>query len=120
MSNEEVKTRRPEDPETQSNGVETLRPEDPETQSHGVKTRRPEDPETQSHEVTESQNPGVVKVDGEEIYNKLKSELMDEIRKYFEPLVKKGENATVQTVDPLGDEENLITKLLEETGWRNG
>lgn len=90
-----------------------------ETQSH-------EDTETQSHEVVEVVAGGAV--DGEELFNRLKGELMEEIRKYFEPLVKEAGKVAVPPVPPaqaekveeLSDEDDLIVKLLEETGWRNG
>ncbi len=112
MNHEEEKTQRPEDPETPSNEVtETQRPEDTETPSNEVT-------ESQSHEVTEVAGGNAVESD--ELFNRLKGELMDEIRKYFEPLVKKSEAQVVQVTEPPGEEENLISQLLEETGWRNG
>jgi len=62
---------------------------------------------------------------------KLKAELMDEIRKYFEPLLKNevvasfpvSSNASAESDDeddepvPDQEEESLIAKLLQETRW---
>ncbi len=119
MNTEEVETQseetqRPEDPETLSG--ETLNSEDPETQ-------RPGDAETRSGEV-----PVGNAVNSDELFNRLKGELMEEIRKYFEPIVKEAGKmpaqpvpvASVEKIEELNDEDDLIVKLLEETGWRNG
>ncbi len=98
-----------------------------ETQSHeDTETQSYEDTESQSNEVTEVGAGGAV--ENEELFNRLKGELMEEIRKYFEPLVKEAGKVAVPPVPPapsekleeLPDEDDLIVKLLEETGWRNG
>lgn len=72
----------------------------------------------------------VVKVESaDELFEKLKTELMDEIRKYFEPLLK---NEVVESLpstssenseydddesDSEQPEDSLIAKLLQETRW---
>lgn len=98
-----------------------------ETQNEEVKeSPGSEVAETPGHEVTEPISGGAV--DSEELFNRLKGELMEEIRKYFEPIVKeKGKlvpppmpPSPVEKVEELSDEDDLIVKLLEETGWRNG
>ncbi len=114
--------------ESQSLGVSESRSlEVSETQSLGVsESRSLEVTETQNHEVSESR--GVDGVNGEELFNRLKMELMEEIRKYFDPVVKSGvvssgpENAVphVAPAPEFPEEDDLIVKLLEETGWRNG
>ncbi|GJQ32217.1 MAG: hypothetical protein HBSAPP04_10560 [Ignavibacteriaceae bacterium] len=107
--------------------VETQNEEITESQSYEVT-------ESQSNEVTELQSNEVAEVtvteavDSEALFNRLKGELMEEIRKYFEPIVKeKGKvvpppipPAPAEKVEELPDEDDLIVKLLEETGWRNG
>ena len=122
--------------ESQSHEVtESQSHEVTETQSHEVaETQSHEVTESQSHEVTETQSHEVTElrdlegVSGEELFNRLKVELMEEIRKYFEPLVKSSqvgsgsETAVLHAVPApeLPEEDDLIVKLLEETGWRNG
>jgi len=106
--------------ESQSLGVS-------ETQSLGVsESQSLEVSESRSLEVTESR--GVDGVNGEELFNRLKMELMEEIRKYFDPVVKSGVISSgpknvVSHAAPapeFPEEDDLIVKLLEETGWRNG
>lgn len=66
----------------------------------------------------------------DEALAKLKAELMDEIRKYFEPLLKNevvasfpvSSNESEESDDedepvPEQEEESLIAKLLQETRW---
>lgn len=57
----------------------------------------------------------------DEIYQKLKAELMEEIRKYFDPLLKERKPVTeVLNQDetlPLEREDNLINRIIDETGW---
>lgn len=66
----------------------------------------------------------------DEAFVKLKTELMDEIRKYFEPLLKNevvasfpvSSNESEESDDedepvPEQEEESLIAKLLQETRW---
>lgn len=99
-----------------------------------TETQGSEVAETQSSEIAVTERSEVTHigaggaVENEELFNRLKGELMEEIRKYFEPLVKEAGKVAVPPVPPapaekveeLPDEDDLIVKLLEETGWRNG
>lgn len=67
--------------------------------------------------ITESQNPEKA----EELYQKLKTEIIEEIRKYFDPILKerkpeievliKDETLTMEK------EDNLINRIIDESGW---
>jgi len=57
----------------------------------------------------------------EEIYQKLKTELMEEIRKYFDPILKEGrpvpEVLQQDETLPVEREDNLINRIIDESGW---
>lgn len=97
-----------------------------------VTTSEMEDVKSES-EVSESEKTvgdNVTKTEStDEMFEKLKTELMDEIRKYFEPLLK---NEVVESLpstlsenseydddesDSEQPEDSLIAKLLQETRW---
>jgi hypothetical protein len=56
-----------------------------------------------------------------EIYQKLKTELMEEIRKYFDPILKQGrplpEELSQGESLPPERENNLINRIIDESGW---
>ncbi len=97
--------------------VTTSEMEDVKSESEVVQTEK-----TTEDNVTKTEST-------DEMFEKLKTELMDEIRKYFEPLLK---NEVVESLpstlsenseydddesDSEQPEDSLIAKLLQETRW---
>ena len=82
-------------------------------------------------DATEIIDPPQATEPNDEAFAKLKAELMDEIRKYFEPLLKnevvasfpvsssESEESEADEDEPVPEqeEESLIAKLLQETRW---
>lgn len=75
------------------------------------------EPEKSKDPLSESQNPEKT----EELYQKLKTEIMDEIRKYFDPILKerKPETEVLNEDETLTmeREDNLINRIIDESGW---
>lgn len=75
------------------------------------------EPEKSQDLITESES----SEKADEIYQKLKTELMEEIRKYFDPILK--ERRPVPEVFnqdetlPVEREDNLINRIIDESGW---
>ncbi len=57
----------------------------------------------------------------EELYKKLKTDIMEEIRKYFDPILReRGALSEVLNQDetlPVEREDNLINRIIDESGW---
>lgn len=57
----------------------------------------------------------------EELYKKLKTDIMEEIRKYFDPILReRGALSEVLNQDetlPVVREDNLINRIIDESGW---
>lgn len=57
----------------------------------------------------------------EELYKKLKTDIMEEIRKYFDPILREiGALSEVLNQDetlPVEREDNLINRIIDESGW---
>lgn len=57
----------------------------------------------------------------EELYQKLKTGLMEEIRKYFDPILKESKIAQEVLLHddalPVEREDNLINRIIDESGW---
>lgn len=57
----------------------------------------------------------------DEIYQKLKTELMEEIRRYFDPIFKERKPGTEilnqEVILPAERENNLINRIINESGW---
>jgi hypothetical protein len=73
--------------------------------------------ESSREESTESINNGRE----DELYMKLKTGIMDEIRKYFDPVLQANrslkEVREQQEPVPLEKEDSLINRIIDETGW---
>ncbi|GAB1349073.1 hypothetical protein MASR1M107_12860 [Ignavibacteriales bacterium] len=97
--------------------VTTSEMEDVKSESEVVQTEK-----TTEDNVTKTEST-------DEMFEKLKTELMDEIRKYFEPLLKNevveslpstlSENSEYDDDESESEqpEDSLIAKLLQETRW---
>lgn len=75
------------------------------------------EPEKSKDPLSESQNPEKA----EELYQKLKTEIIEEIRKYFDPILKerKPEIEVLSKDETLimEREDNLINRIIDESGW---
>lgn len=75
------------------------------------------EPDKSQDTISESESPEK----SDELYQKLKTEIMEEIRKYFDPILKE-KNPVTEILDRdetlnVERKDNLINRIIDESGW---